>query len=58
MNEKYQYVLEFVGDSITSGFGDMSGSNPLCFLKMRSNQNCLITWAVVLSEMLQADYRI
>lgn len=36
----------------------MSGSNPVCFLRMRHNQNCLESWAVHLSKMLNADYRI
>jgi hypothetical protein len=36
----------------------MSGRNPVCFLKMKQIQNCLYNWAVHLSNMFNADYRI
>ena len=56
--DNFKYELEFVGDSITSAFGDMSGRNPACFLRMRHNQNCMESWAVHLANQLNAGYRI
>ena len=55
---KYDYKFEFLGDSITTAFGVLSGRNPICFLKMKSIQNCQESWAVHLSKMFNADYRI
>lgn len=47
-----------MGDSVTTAFGVMSGRNPICFLKMKQIQNCLENWAVHISNMFNADYRI
>jgi hypothetical protein len=56
--EAFKYRLEFLGDSLTVAFGDMSGTNPVCFLRMRHNENCLFSWAVQLSKSLNSDYRL
>lgn len=32
--------FDFLGDSLTTAFGDLSGRNPICFLKMKQVQNC------------------
>lgn len=33
--ESYRYRFDFLGDSITTAFGVLSGTNPICFLKMK-----------------------
>jgi hypothetical protein len=57
-SKKYDYKFEFLGDSLTTAFGVMSGTNPVCFLRMKSIQNCRESWAVHLSSMFNADYRL
>lgn len=43
---------------MTTAFGAMSGRNPTCFIKMKSIQNCRESWAVHLSNIFNADYRL
>lgn len=54
----HPYKFEFVGDSVTTGFGDMSGTNIKCFFRMRHNQNCMESWAHYLAGRLDAEYRM
>lgn len=54
----YDYKFEFMGDSLTTAFGVMSGRNPICFLNMKNIQNCQLSWGVQLSKMFNAEYRI
>jgi hypothetical protein len=37
---KYDYKFDFLGDSVTTAFGVMSGRNPICFLNLKHIQNC------------------
>jgi hypothetical protein len=57
-SKRYDYKFDFLGDSVTTAFGVMSGRNPICFLSMKKIQNCLESWAVHLSNMFNADYRL
>jgi hypothetical protein len=57
-SKRYDYKFDFLGDSVTTAFGVMSGSNPICFLSMKNIQNCRESWAVHLSTMFNADYRL
>jgi len=43
-----------MGDSLTTGFGVMSNTNPLCFFKMKYVQNCRESWASHLSKTFNA----
>lgn len=55
---RYDYKFQFIGDSITTAYGVLSGRNPMCFFRMKSIQSCLECWAVHLSKMFNADYRL
>lgn len=54
----YKHKFEFVGDSLTVGYGDMSGTNIKCFFRMRHNEDCLESWATHLSKKFNAEYRL
>lgn len=56
--ESYRYRFDFLGDSITTAFGVLSGTNPICFLKMKQIQDCTESWATHLSKKFNADYRV
>lgn len=56
--EQFAYKFDFLGDSITTAFGVLSGTNPVCFLRMKQIQNCLESWASHISKKFNADYRI
>jgi hypothetical protein len=52
--QKYKYHFDFLGDSITTAFGVLSGANPTCFLKMKHIQSCRESWATHLAGMFNA----
>ena len=56
----YKYKFDFMGDSLTTAFGVLGAKRSLaiCIFDMKKIQNCRHSWATLLSQRFEADYRI
>lgn len=56
----YKYKFDFMGDSLTTAFGVLGAKRSLaiCIFDMKKIQNCRHSWATMLSQHFEADYRI